>query len=267
VCAGVNIAGPFYALDTTRAEVIDWLIALIRKVRRWGYDYLKLDFLYAAALPGSRQAAPGRETSYRQALALLRQEAGDAYVLGCGAPVIPSLGLCDGLRVGPDVAPYWINRPYTQGNSNLTAPGAQNALRTSLHRLWLKPLLHVDPDAVYFRTRPMWLNAAQRRLLQDLGQLCGFKSTSDLPAWLRADEREQLRQFLLAAPAAEQTGRYQFRLAEHQVDFSDAIAQPSLGSRLPLGLVMQLGLLQDALQAGLPALLAARQARRQERRK
>ncbi len=64
------------------------------------------------------------------------------------------------------MASYWINTAYTTGNTNLAAPGTQNAIRTSLNRLWLKPLVHVDPDIIYFRARKMQMSPAQRALLQ-----------------------------------------------------------------------------------------------------
>jgi alpha-galactosidase len=34
--------------------MLEWLAALMKQVRAWGFDYLKLDFLYAGALPGKR---------------------------------------------------------------------------------------------------------------------------------------------------------------------------------------------------------------------
>ena len=54
VSAGFNWSEQLYTLDTTHPEALDWLAALMKKVRAWGYDYVKLDFLYAGALPGKR---------------------------------------------------------------------------------------------------------------------------------------------------------------------------------------------------------------------
>ena len=100
----MNWTGTTYALDITRPEVLDWLDQLIRKVVGWGYDYLKLDFLYAGAAIGKRHKDIPREDAYRNAMQVMRNAAGDAYILACGAPIIPSLGLCDGIRIGPDVS-------------------------------------------------------------------------------------------------------------------------------------------------------------------
>jgi len=67
--------------------------------------------------------------------------------------VLPSLGLCDGLRVGPDVAGYWNSRRDDDLLKNSAIPGTRNAIRTTLQRLWLKPLVQTDPDVAYFRTQ------------------------------------------------------------------------------------------------------------------
>src|SRR4030095_9268499 len=49
---------PAYALDTTHPGVLEWLAELARTaVHQWGYRVLKLDFLYAAALPRLRHHA------------------------------------------------------------------------------------------------------------------------------------------------------------------------------------------------------------------
>ena len=50
VNAGFNWNEELFALDTTNPEVLDWLKKLMETVRNWGYDYIKLDFLYAGAL-------------------------------------------------------------------------------------------------------------------------------------------------------------------------------------------------------------------------
>ena len=82
VSAGFNWGEQLYALDTTHPAVLDWLAALMRQVRAWGFDYLKLDFLYAGALPGKRHIDTSRETAYRQGLKVIREAMGvDAYFL------------------------------------------------------------------------------------------------------------------------------------------------------------------------------------------
>ncbi|MGD8406306.1 MAG: alpha-galactosidase [Anaerolineales bacterium] len=240
VSAGFNWGEPLYSLDTTHPEVLEWLAALMKKVRAWGFDYLKLDFLYAGALPGKRHTDVPRESAYRQGMCVIREALGtDAYLLTCGAPILPSLGLCDALRVGPDVAEAWENQRDASLLYNPTIPGVRNAIRTTINRLWLSPLVATDPDVAYFRSQHSSLSQEHKRMLSDLALVCNFKATSDLPQWLNTDEREALRTFLEAEPHIEQVSRYIFHLDGREVDFSPAIPLPtpprglnSLGSAL-----------------------------------
>jgi alpha-galactosidase len=106
---------------------------------------------------------------------------------------------------------------------NPAIPGTRNAIRTTLNRLWLAPLVQPDPDVVYFRSVDCRLRPDQKRLLQSLALLCGFRATSDLPQWLTATERDALRAFLLAAPNITQTNVRSFSIDGHDVDFSTAL--------------------------------------------
>ncbi|MBN1877661.1 MAG: alpha-galactosidase, partial [Anaerolineae bacterium] len=105
------------ALDPTHPGVENYLRELIALVvQRWGYRYLKLDFMYAGALPGKRyNPRLTRAQAMRQAFSVIREAAGEAtYLLGCGAPLGPAIGLVDAMRIGPDTAPAW-NPNYNVG--------------------------------------------------------------------------------------------------------------------------------------------------------
>ena len=233
VSAGFNWGEHLYALDTTHPDVSSWLVALMKQVRAWGFDYLKLDFLYGGALKGKRYKDMPREAAYRESLRLMRDAMGaDAFFLTCGTPILPAIGLCDAMRVGPDVSNVWES--YRDANLlyNPSVPGTRNAIRTSLNRLWLQPLVHVDPDIAYFETKENKLSQEHRKLLQDLALVCKFKATSGLPQWITPEEREQLRNFLAEDPKIEKIGRYIFRIDERVVDFTPAMSLP----REPKGL-------------------------------
>ncbi len=239
--AGFLWGAPLYALNTSNPEVLVWLQTLMRKVRAWGYDYIKLDFLYAGALPGKRRKDMPREAAYRQGLQALRSGLGpDAYLLNCGAPILPSLGFCDALRIGPDVSGEW--EPYRDSAllQNPSTPGVKNAIRTTVNRLWLRPLVTLDPDVAYFSSQHNSLSQTHKRLLQDLALVCGFKATSDLPDWWTAQERHELLAFLEAQPVLQRTGRYTFQLDGHEVDFSPAMSapKPPVGMRALLNAIL-----------------------------
>lgn len=70
-CCGCNWSG-FYALDIDNREVLNYLETVFhRALDQWGFDLVKLDFLYGAAPFGSkRESRAGR---MRRAMELLRQ--------------------------------------------------------------------------------------------------------------------------------------------------------------------------------------------------
>jgi alpha-galactosidase len=252
VQVGLTWEGRPFALDTSHPELLRWLTDIVRMVRTWGFSYLKLDFLYAGALPGRRYLDIPREEAYRNALRVIREAAGDAYILGCGAPIIPSLGLVDGLRIGPDVTPYWVNKPFVEWLNNPSDASSVNAIRTCLHRLWLNPLVHTDPDVVFFRSRYNDLSLAEKQLLKDLGTISCFKATSDLPHWLEEAQVEELSQYLLSEDVVHKLRRYQYSINGRLVDFEPYI-QFEHGLAAPIWLARNLGLLTIVLRQALPA--------------
>ena len=101
--AGTNWGQRLAGLDLTHPGVRDHLGTVLRGLRDLGYDYFKLDFLYAGALPGPRHLDMTSVQAYRDGLRLVRESVGEeTYVVGCGAPLLPSVGLVDAMRVAPD---------------------------------------------------------------------------------------------------------------------------------------------------------------------
>lgn len=231
VVAGHNWGTGYWALDLTRPEAQDHLRETVRRVcGEWGFGYLKLDFIGAATAPGVRAGDVGREEAYRTGLRIIREEAGpDVYLLGSGAPLLPSLGLIDGIRSGPDVAPLWEHHA-TQDPSDALA---RNAVVNTLHRLWQAPLLEVDPDVVYFRSRLNLLTERQRHWLRDLADICGFRAVSDPPGWLRPDELADMTTYLTTRPEIRRLGRYRFALDGREVDLTPAV-HPESEQRYPI---------------------------------
>jgi alpha-galactosidase len=135
-----------------------------------GWRYLKLDFTYAAALGAPVPRHDPRLTAAERVRAgydAIRRGAGDdAFILGCGAPLGACIGVVDGMRIGPDVAPSW-NVPaaaWHPAGYEDCEPATANALRNTLtrsfqhRRLWLN-----DPDCLMLRTSDTALTDAQLR--------------------------------------------------------------------------------------------------------
>jgi alpha-galactosidase len=156
-------------LDTTNPEVLRWLRSLARTlVREWGYRILKLDFLFAAGLPGQRHDRHAtRAEALRRGLEAVREGAGDeAFLLGCGCPLGPAIGVVDAMRIGPDVAPFWTNwlsrGPMRDLHGVATKHAVRNILtRAFMHgRLWLN-----DPDCLMVRASRTKLSLEETRSL------------------------------------------------------------------------------------------------------
>jgi alpha-galactosidase len=261
VYAGIGWSGELNALDSSNPEVLEWLDKTIRKLVNWGYTYLKLDFLYAAALPGLRKRDIPRESAYRQAMQVIRNAAGkDTYLLACGAPILPVLGICDGIRIGPDVAPFWESKPLSVWLNNPNHPGLKNGIRTSLHRLWLKEIINIDPDVAYFRSRHNQLTSIQKQLLLDLARITSFKATSDLPQWLKPSERKCLLSFLEEQPKIVQLARYKYNIDDRIVDFSSIIPLP-VSVKFPSQIALLIGMAQMGWYELAPGLLESLKAR------
>jgi alpha-galactosidase len=102
-----------------------------RELCRLGFRYFKLDFLYAGALNGLEV--------YREGLLLIREAVGDATLLGCGAPLLPSIGLVDAMRVGPDVVP----------EDPAATPDLRPVIARTHARAWMNGRFWVnDPDTL-----------------------------------------------------------------------------------------------------------------------
>ncbi len=226
VVAGINWGSPYYALDPTSDATLAFLREVITTARGWGYDYLKLDFLYAAAFPGAYTNPMPREQAYRLACEAIREAAGDdCYLLACGAPIIASLGIFDGIRIGPDVAQVW-EMPELTAIGDESGEGARNALATSTDRLWLREVIDVDPDVVYFRGDTE-LDERTLAALRDLASICEFVGVSDPPEVLTTSQRADLAQLLEAASEVSQIDRYRWAIDGRPVDFGWVRTVPS----------------------------------------
>ncbi|MEU6352262.1 glycoside hydrolase family 36 protein [Streptomyces sp. NPDC047072] len=155
--AGRNWGHDLCVLDTTHPEAAEYLASVFRTLVAEGYDYFKVDFLYAGALEGVRHTGADALTAYRDGIGLIREAIGaDAYLLGCGAPILPSVGLFDAMRVSPDTAPH--RRPEA---GDFSQPGQDPAEFTGVGRQWQHGRFWVnDPDCLMARpaveTRERW---------------------------------------------------------------------------------------------------------------
>ncbi|CAJ1341551.1 unnamed protein product [Effrenium voratum] len=151
-------------LDTTIPEVIEHIESLIRTiVHEWGFGYLKCDFLHLASLPGKRHDPRcSRAEALTRLMAAVRRAAGpDVFILACGAPLGPCVGLADAIRVSADTAPHWLpvgpDIPGTRwmfAHDRTNLPSARNMVCSTMARLQMSGRLWVnDPDCMILREK------------------------------------------------------------------------------------------------------------------
>lgn len=149
--------GLTYVLDVTADETQDHLERLASDLVALGFTYLKLDFSYAPSIAG-RYADPSLTPAQRVRVGLeaIRRGAGiEAFLLGCGCPLGPAIGIVDGMRIGPDVAPSWKVPPdqFVPPGYEQEAPATLNAWRNTLTRSFMHRKLWLnDPDCMMLRT-------------------------------------------------------------------------------------------------------------------
>lgn len=174
VAAGWNPlwSGTFYALDIFNEEVRDYLGEVFETVLGgWGYDMVKLDFLYAAAM--KPRAGRSRGEIMAEGMRFLRRLAGNRLILGCGVPLAAAFGRADFCRIGSDVALKWEDRllkaiHYRERVSTI------NSLESTMGRAHLNGRVFVnDPDVFILRGEKNSLTPDQRYTLFLLNNVFG----------------------------------------------------------------------------------------------
>ncbi|ODN30305.1 glycoside hydrolase family 36 protein [Fervidobacterium thailandense] len=149
-----------YALDTTYPEVKEWLRKLFSDLKDAGFEYFKIDFLFAGAIQGKRYTDCTPIEAYRQGLEVIRQTVGDSFILGCGAPLWPSVGYVDGMRIGADTATFW-----DPNGPDIGYPNAYYALRNVFTRWFMNGVFWWnDPDCLLLRLEDSQLSDSHREL-------------------------------------------------------------------------------------------------------
>lgn len=174
VIGGVAWKG-FYVLDTEKPEVRDYVRRVFATVfDEWGYDMVKLDFLYAACIVPRNGKSRGQ--LMHEAMTLLRECVGDKYLLGCGVPMTSSFGFVDACRTGCDVELSFKDRYYVRC-TNQEIISAVHAVNNTVFRRHLNKRFFLnDPDVFFLRdggAKPAVYTMAQKKLLAKVNNMFG----------------------------------------------------------------------------------------------
>lgn len=160
--------GGFYALDIYNEEVRRYLKKVFDTVlNTWGYDMVKLDFLYACCIIPYNNKSRGEIMC--DAMELLRSLCGDKLILGCGVPLAPAFGKVDFCRIGADMALSWNKKPFSREDVS-----TKHALLNTIFRRQLDGRAFLnDPDVFLLRDNNIKMPFSQRKLIAKTASLFG----------------------------------------------------------------------------------------------
>ncbi|MDE5973998.1 MAG: alpha-galactosidase [Eubacterium sp.] len=160
--------GGFYALDIYNKEVRAHLKNVFDTVLNvWGYDMVKLDFLYACCQRPVHNKSRGEIMC--DAMDLIREWCGDKIILGCGVPLAPAFGKVDFCRIGADVALSWNKKPFSREDVSTKNTLTNTIYRRHLDgRAWLN-----DPDVFLLRDNNIKMPMSQRKIVAEVNSMLG----------------------------------------------------------------------------------------------
>ncbi|MDE5964946.1 MAG: alpha-galactosidase [Eubacterium sp.] len=160
--------GGFYALDIYNKEVRAHLKNVFDTVLNvWGYDMVKLDFLYACCQRPIHNKSRGEIMC--DAMDLIREWCGDKIILGCGVPLAPAFGKVDFCRIGADVALSWNKKPFSREDVSTKNTLTNTIYRRHLDgRAWLN-----DPDVFLLRDNNIKMPMSQRKIVAEVNSMLG----------------------------------------------------------------------------------------------
>lgn len=171
ICVGGNWGG-FYALDIYNDEVRAYLKNVFDVVLNdWGFDLVKLDFLYAAAILPRNNKSRG-EIMY-DAIDFIRECVGSKKVLGCGVPMMPCFGKFEYMRIGADMTHEW-NDTFMRKQMHREDVSTINAVNNSIYRRSLNERAFLcDPDVFLLRDYNIKFTFEQRKMLAKFIKITG----------------------------------------------------------------------------------------------
>jgi alpha-galactosidase len=177
IYAGCNWSGDA-ALDINNPEAIDYVRRVLRHYVDLGFDFFKLDFLYAANLRRIHGKTHAETAEF--AYGLMREELGDRLILGCGATLSNCFERFDYCRIGPDVSLRFDDVPYMR----IFHPeriSTKVTLQNTIFRHALDGhMFQNDPDVFLLRDDNIRLSQGQREALTKINALFGsLLMTSD----------------------------------------------------------------------------------------
>lgn len=176
-------------LDVTHPAAAEHLADVFRSLVATGFSFFKIDYIYAGAHPGARHGDASGHDAYVEGMRIIRDAVGhESTILGCGAPLLPSVGFVDAMRVSPDTAVHVEHKSGDISQPSQLGARLVGSAREFLHgRWWIN-----DPDcllvAPHVEDRAGWAD----HIASSGGWRCSSDRLADLDEWGLARTRELL---------------------------------------------------------------------------
>lgn len=171
IMVGANWGG-FYAIDIDNADARAYIKNVFDTVLNdWGFDLVKLDFLYATAVVPLHNKTRG-QLAY-ESIDFLRECVGDKQILGCGVQQMPCFGKVEYMRIGADMALGWKHK-FFRNLTHREDVSTPNAIHNSVYRRCLNGRAFLcDPDVFLLRKTNIHFTPEQQKVLAKFIKLFG----------------------------------------------------------------------------------------------
>ncbi|MFX1409157.1 MAG: alpha-galactosidase, partial [Promethearchaeota archaeon] len=164
----LNWGASQYSLDLTNVEVLQYLNDFFTKlvftfkenytdIANHKIKFFKIDFLHAAVpfKADYKNKTLTRAQLYYNGLRAIREAITDkSFLLGCGAPLGPCVGLVDAMRISYDTAPQWDSNYFEsyEIGGGISQPSLKVVLINILFRSFMHKYFWInDPDCLMIR--------------------------------------------------------------------------------------------------------------------
>lgn len=171
IMVGANWGG-FYAIDIDNADARAYIKNVFDTVLNdWGFDLVKLDFLYATAVVPLHNKTRG-QLAY-ESIDFLRECVGNKQILGCGVQQMPCFGKVEYMRIGADMALSWKHK-FFRNLTHREDVSTPNAIHNSVYRRCLNGRAFLcDPDVFLLRRSNIQFTFEQQKVLAKFIKLFG----------------------------------------------------------------------------------------------
>ena len=168
---GANWGG-FYAIDIDNTDARAYIKNVFDTVLNdWGFDLVKLDFLYATAVVPLHNKTRG-QLAY-ESIDFLRECVGDKQILGCGVQQMPCFGKVEYMRIGADMDLGWKHK-FFRNLTHREDVSTPNAIHNSVYRRCLNNRAFLcDPDVFLLRRSNIKFTFEQQKVLAKFIKLFG----------------------------------------------------------------------------------------------